>query len=332
LREHDKQMDGSTAPSEEDLTRGGRVAVVIPCLNEGPTIGGVVTAFRRHLPEAEILVFDNGSTDDTASAAAEAGAVVMSEKRRGKGYVVQAMFERVEADYFVMVDGDDTYPAERARALLEPVVRGEADMTIGSRIMRGSSSEIRFLNWVGNKFFKRVINTIFRTSLTDILSGYRCMNRRLVKSLPLFVKGFDVEAEITIKSLERGYRLVEVPVDLRPRVEGSHSKLRLLRDGLSILGTIFSLFRDYKPLTFFGGIGVVLFLLGLVPAGYLVFGRPLAEPGETILLFATLVLVIFAMVFVSVGLVLHTVNRRFQELEHLMRLSERETDTTMGEQ
>jgi glycosyltransferase involved in cell wall biosynthesis len=247
----------------------------------------------------------------------------MSEKRRGKGYVVQAMFQYVDAEYYIMVDGDDTYPAERVGALLEPVVSGEADMSIGSRIMAGSSSDIRFLNWIGNKFFKRVINSIFGTDLTDILSGYRCMNRRLVKSLPLFVKGFEVEAEITIKSLERGFRLVEVPVDLRRRGEGSFSKLHLLRDGLSILGTIFSLFRDYKPLTFFGGVGLVLLVAGTIPGAILVFGPEGAASGDNpFLLITTLTLTAFALVFISVGLILHTVNRRFQELEHLMRLSE----------
>jgi glycosyltransferase involved in cell wall biosynthesis len=324
-RKSDRSMGNSPGQtnSADDAEAPDRIAVVIPCLNEEPTIGRVVRAFSEHLPEAEIFVFDNGSSDDTAGVALEAGARVMSETRKGKGYAVQAMFQRVEADYYVMVDGDDTYPADRVRALVDPVVQGEADMSIGSRIMAGSSSDIKFLNWIGNKFFRRVINSIFRTDLTDILSGYRCMNRRLVKSLPLFVKGFDVEAEITIKSLERGFRLIEVPVDLRSRVEGSHSKLRLLRDGLSILGTIFSLFRDYKPLTFFGGVGLALLVAGFIPGAFLVFGRPgpLGE-GDPFLLITTLTLTAFALVFISVGLILHTVNRRFQELEHLMRLSE----------
>lgn len=315
------RLDQSNA--EADVDAFDRVVVVIPCLNEEPTVGDVVRAFRAQLPEAEIFVFDNGSTDNTSRVAVEAGAHVMSESRKGKGYAVQAMFQRVDADFYIMVDGDDTYPAERVGALLEPVVQGEADMSIGSRIMAGSSSEIKLLNWIGNKFFKRVINSIFRTDLTDILSGYRCMNRRLVKSLPLFVKGFEVEAEITIKSLERGFRLVEVPVDLRSRVEGSHSKLRILRDGLSILGTIFSLFRDYKPLTFFGGVGLAFLVAGFIPGAFLVFGR--SEPlgaGDPLLLISTLTLTAFSLVFISVGLILHTVNRRFQELEHLMRLSE----------
>jgi glycosyltransferase involved in cell wall biosynthesis len=314
---------------EADLGEAGRIAILIPCLNEELTVGNVVLAFRENLPDAEIFVFDNGSTDGTARVAADAGAVVISEKRRGKGYVVQAMFQRVDADYYIMVDGDDTYPADRVRALLAPVVRGEADMSIGSRIMAGSGSEIRFFNWIGNKFFKRVINSIFRTNLTDILSGYRCLNRRLVKGLPLFVKGFEVEAEITIKSLERGFQLIEVPVDLRSRVEGSHSKLHLLSDGLSILGTIFSLFRDYKPLTLFGGIGVVFFIAALAPGTYLVTGRSgVVDPGDPLLLIGTVILTVFAIVFASVGLILHTVNRRFQELEYLMRLSDRQGEYT----
>ncbi|HLC03344.1 MAG TPA: glycosyltransferase family 2 protein [Anaerolineales bacterium] len=305
------------------LDRPPRVAVVIPCLNEERTIAKVVQDFRAELPEADIVVFDNGSTDQTAEAAAEAGAILMSEKRRGKGFVVHAMFQKVDADIYIMVDGDDTYPADRARALLEPVWRGEADMAIGSRIMAESSSEIKFLNWIGNNFFRRVINLIFRTNLTDILSGYRCMNRRLVKSLPLFVKGFEVEAEITIKSLERGFRLVEVPVDLRSRMEGSASKIRVLRDGLSILGTIFSLFRDYKPLTFFGSLGLMFLGLGLIPGAYAAFGAPaLLQTLPLSSLMVSIALILIGTLFISVGLILHTVNRRFQEMEHLLQLSD----------
>jgi glycosyltransferase involved in cell wall biosynthesis len=309
--------------------RPPRIVVVIPCLNEEKTIAKVVRDFRAELPEAQVVVFDNGSTDDSARVAGKAGALVLLEKRKGKGYVVQAIFQQIDADIYLMVDGDDTYPADRARALLEPVGRGDADMAIGSRIMAGSSSEFMFLNWVGNEFFRRVINLIFRTSLTDILSGYRCMNRRLVKSLPLFVKGFEVEAEITIKSLERGFRLVEVPVNLRSRVEGSASKLHLLRDGLSILGTIFSLFRDYKPLTFFGCVGLAILVAALALRGFAGLGATeSAVLGTSIPLFMAISLGLVAVIFISVGLILHTVNRRFQELEHLLRLN----DTQPGNQ
>lgn len=299
------------------------ITVIIPCLNEEKTIAKVVQDFHTALPEADLIVFDNGSTDQTARVASEAGATVLVEKRRGKGFVVQAMFQRVDTDIYVMVDGDDTYPVEKVRSLIEPVLKGDADMVIGSR-MAESKSEFRRINWLGNIFFQNIINAIFGTHLTDILSGYRCMNRKLIKSLPLFVKGFEIEAEITIKSLERGFRLAEVPVSLRSRMEGSHSKIRILGDGLRILGTIFSLFRDYKPLTFFGSLGLTSVILGLIPAAKLALTPErewLTAQIPNILISFSLILI--GMLFIAVGLVLHTVNRRFQEMEHFMRLREK---------
>jgi len=231
------------------------------------------------------------------------------------------MFQKVDADIYVIVDGDDTYPAGRLGALMEPVLRGEADMSIGSRTLPESHSEFKLLNRVGNKFFQGVLSWVFGSRLTDVLSGYRCMNRSLVKSLPLFAKGFEIEAEITIKALERGFRLVEVPVDLSARAEGSFSKIRVFRDGFRILGTIFSLFRDYKPLTFFGSIGLGFVALALIPGTYAFLGDPGAVQA---LRFApatlSIGLALIGMLFVAVGLVLHTVDRRFQELEHFMRV------------
>lgn len=296
-------------------------AVLIPCLNEAQSIAKVVQDFREQLPEAQVYVFDNGSTDETAAIAAAAGARVLAEARRGKGRVVQAMFAQVDADVYVMVDGDDTYPAAAVRSLMAPVISGAADMSIGSRIDARTNRGLRPLNYAGNLFFQWLINFIFGTRLTDILSGYRCMNRRLVKSLPLFVTGFEIEAELTIKSLERGYRLSEVPVTLRDRGEGSRSKIRIVRDGLRILGTIFALFRDYKPLTFFGSAGLVMILLAVIPGlraiiGFLETG--LVEHFPSAILAVGMVLT--GLLFITVGLILHTLNRRFQELEHLMRV------------
>jgi len=305
--------------------KGNRITVIIPCLNEETTIAKVVGDFKRVLPSAETIVFDNGSTDRTAQFAAQAGAEVITEKRRGKGFVVQAMFQKVEANIYVMVDGDDTYPAGRLGALLEPVLRGEADMSIGSRTMLESNSEFKLLHRIGNRFFQGVLSWVFGSHLTDILSGYRCMSRRLVKSLPLFAKGFEIEAEITIKSLQRGFSLVEVPVDLTSRAEGSYSKIRVLRDGLRILGTIFSLFRDYKPLTFFGSVGLGLVATGLVPAAYAFLSdRQVVQALRFSLEILSLGLVLIGIMFIAVGLILHTVDRRFQELEHFLRVPDRQ--------
>ena len=298
-----------------------RIVLLIPCLNEEYAIGKVIHDFRQALPEAEIIVFDNHSTDRTRQAASEAGADgVYFENRRGKGFVVQTMFRNIDADIYLMVDGDDTYPAERVRALLQPVLDDEADMTIGSRIA-GANSQFQRINWLGNAFFLGLINTLFHARLTDILSGYRAMNRKLVKSLPLFERGFGIEAEMTIKALERGFRLQEVPVDLRKRMEGSYSKIRIVRDGLRILVTIFTLFRDYKPLTFFGGLGLTFLICGSALSVWAV-ELFMETVNSSHLLLALLggMGVISGILIGAVGLVLHTINRRFQEMEHFTSL------------
>jgi glycosyltransferase involved in cell wall biosynthesis len=308
--------------SAEDKKDIPEIAVIIPCYNEELTIGKVVTDFKRELPQAEIFVFDNASTDNTAKLAAETGATVMYERRRGKGFVVQSMFQKVEADIYIMVDGDDTYPADRVHSLIEPVANGDIDMCVGSRIAQRSQSEFRPLNWFGNKFYQVAINMVFGATLTDILSGYRCMSRRFVKGVPLFVTGFEVETEITIKALERGYQLVEVPVDLRARPAGSHSKIRITQDGIKILWTILALLRDYKPLTFFGVLGLFIIAIGLIPGSlalrdYFFAG---AAPQIAPALLATGLVLTGVLVFIA-GVILHTINRRFQELEYQLRLT-----------
>lgn len=300
------------------------VAVLIPCLNEEMTIGKVVRELRQVLPEAEIVVIDNDSDDRTVEEASAAGARILVERRRGKGYAVQTAFQGVDADAYLMVDGDDTYPAGRAPDLLAPILHDEADMVVGSRLTASSVSRFRLANRLGNEFYRRAVNLTFGTRLSDILSGYRCLNRKMVKGLPLFVTGFEVEAELTIKSLERGYRIVEVPVDLGLRPSGSRSKIRIVQDGFRILATILALFRDYKPLTFFGGLGLVLLVGGAV-AGLAAFhsGTMASAPFGPLPILATALLIAGGSLL-AVGLVLHTVNRRFQELERYVRLLARE--------
>jgi glycosyltransferase involved in cell wall biosynthesis len=305
-------------------TGRGRVAILIPCYNEAATIGTVVRSFREALPDAAVYVFDNRSTDGTAQAARGAGASVIDEPRRGKGHVVQSMFRSVEADIYVMVDGDDTYPAGVVEALIAPVRAGEADMVIGSRLHRASHSHLRPLNRLGNAFFRALLGLLFGVRLTDLLSGYRSFSRRLVRTVPLFGGGFETEAEMTIKALHRGFRVREVPVDLTERPAGSHSKIRLLRDGVLILTTILALARDYKPLTFFGGLGLFLVAAGVVP-GIRVVSHWSPEHLPMALLAAVLVLA--GVVTGVAGLVLHTVARHFQELDlHLQATSERDDD------
>jgi glycosyltransferase involved in cell wall biosynthesis len=288
-----------------------RTAVLIPCYNEALTVGDVVRAFRSELPTAQIHVFDNNSTDGTATVASEAGAIVTTERRQGKGYVIQTMFRKVDADVYIMVDGDGTYPAASVHRLLEPILQDEADMVVGSRLHPSSSSSFKAANLFGNKLIRWLLQLIFRVRLTDVLSGYRAFNRNFVKSIPLFGGGFEIETELTIKALQRGYRIEEVAVNLEDRPKGSFSKIHIVRDGFLILNTILALFRDTKPLTFFGISGLLLISGGGIAtiAGFTTAG----------------ILFIFTgVLFLLSGLTLHTIVRRFQEFDHQLRLLEME--------
>lgn len=304
----------------------GSIAILIPCYNEALTIGEVVRSFSAQVPTADIYVFDNNSSDGTAEEARRSGAIVSFEQRQGKGYVVQSMFRRVDADVYVMVDGDGTYPAEAIDSLIAPILRGEADMVVGSRWHADSHSEFKQLNRWGNRLVLGALNSIFKVNLTDILSGYRAFSRSFVKSLPLFGGGFEIETELTIKAVARGYRILEMPVRLTHRPEGSHSKIRFFRDGLIILNTILALFRDYKPLTFFGSIGLALLTIALLSGLLAVFGFSGSRNGPRMYAAVLAVaLVLCGLLSFTVGLVLHSIARRSQEFEHhLLLLADRQ--------
>jgi hypothetical protein len=309
------------APSEKTANAAGTIAVLIPCYNEELTITKVIKDFREELPQADIYVFDNNSTDQTAKRALRAGAKVYREKRQGKGYVVQSMFREVDADIYIMVDGDGTYPASVVHKLIAPIARGEADVVVGSRLQDECVSQFKVWNRLGNKFFLLLLNLTFQVRLTDMLSGYRVFSREFVKRIPIFGGGFEIETELTIKALERGYRIVEVPAGLGKRPTGSYSKIRILRDGVIIVNTILALLRDYKPLTFFGfgaailgGLGVVLGLI--VVAEFLETGFVSHVPTAIM----AVGLVLSGMLSGAVGFIVHTVVRRFQEFDHQLRL------------
>ena len=293
-----------------------RIAVLIPCYNEELTIAEVVGDFRRKLPRAEIYVFDNNSADKTVEKARAAGALVRFERRQGKGYVVQSMFRQVNADVYVMVDGDATYNPEEVHELIAPILRDEADMVVGSRLHGAAESEFKALNRFGNRLFLKILNTLFKAKITDMLSGYRAFNRRFVKTVPLFGGGFETETELTIKALQRGFRVVEVPARLVSRPEGSFSKIRIAQDGVRILGMIFSLLRDYKPLTFFGAAGLLLIALGFIPGGIVIaeFLRTGLVPRLPSAVLAV-GMVLSGMLLITIGLILHTIARRSQEFE-----------------
>ncbi len=306
-----------------------RVAVLIPCHNEAQTISEVVRDFSKNCPQARIYVYDNASTDNTLEVARRAGALVGRECRRGKGYVMRTMFRQIDADIYVMVDGDGTYPAERIGDLIGPVANGDADMVIGARLAPGSEPGFTLPRLLGNRLFRYLVSAIFRIEISDLLSGYRALNRRVAKTLPFLSHGFEIETELTVKCLVRGYQVGEVPVELSPRPTGSQSKIRIFRDGLLIFQTIFALLRDYKPLTAFGSLGLVVMASGLVP-GFLVIdeflrtGEILRTPSAIL----SVGLVLSGLFVGFMGLVLHTIARRFQELDHqLQRVSEHQFDS-----
>jgi glycosyltransferase involved in cell wall biosynthesis len=223
----------------DDIDR--RIAVLIPCLNEEATIGLVVKKFKAVLPGAALYVVDYKSTDDTERVAREAGAVVMRETRCGKGHAVRKPFREVEADRYILVDGDDTYPAEDAPRLLQPILDNEADIVVVTRPGTAVRSDIRWINRIGNRLLLGTLNLVFGMRLTDLLSGYRIMTREYVKQAPVLASGFELETELSILAFERGFRTVEIPVRLRNRPVGSHSKIRVWGDGVRILAVIFAL-------------------------------------------------------------------------------------------
>jgi len=220
-----------------------KLAVLIPCFNEEVTIADVITEFRSALPRADIYVFDNNSGDRSVRRATDAGAHVVHEPRRGKGHVLQSMFRTVEADVYVLVDGDGTYSAAAVQSLLEPILRGRADMVVGSRLHPAATSEFDVLNRWGNRFFVLFSKVFLGISVTDLLSGYRAFTRAVVQDIRLTSEEFEVDTEFTIKTIRARFRVVEVPVNLRRRPPGSHSKIRPSRDGLAIVRTLLALRR-----------------------------------------------------------------------------------------
>lgn len=246
--------------------RGTGVAVLIPCYNEAATIAKVVGDFRTALPEATIYVYDNASTDDTAAVAAAAGAVVRHESRQGKGNVVRSMFRDIDADYYLMVDGDDTYPAQVAQQLLVPIIDGDADMVVGDRISNGSydNQNGRRFHKFGNNLVRWLIRLLYGHAPHDVMTGYRAFSRAFVKTMPVMSQGFQIETEISIWAVDHRWRVIDVPVDYRDRPEGSESKLSTFTDGMLVLAAIVSLFRDYRPMAFFGWVSVILIALGLI--------------------------------------------------------------------
>jgi len=241
-----------------------KIAVLIPCYNEEKTIRQVVTDFKEVLPDATIYVYDNNSTDRTVEIAKEAGATVCYEYQQGKGNVIRSMFRQIDADCYLMIDGDDTYPAKHAREMVDLVLEKGVDMVIGDRLSSTYFEENKrpFHNF-GNKLVRYLINFIWKAKVKDIMTGYRAFSRPFVKMFPVMSGGFEIETEMTIHALDKRFFLKEIKIDYRDRPEGSFSKLDTHRDGIKVIKTIFSLFKEYSPLKFFGWIAAFLLLIAV---------------------------------------------------------------------
>ena len=239
-----------------------KIAVLVPCYNEAQTIAKVVTDFKAALPEAVIYVYDNNSTDNTAELARNAGAVVRYEHQQGKGNVVRRMFQEIEAECYVMADGDDTYPAHNAPALVRHVLEGQADMVVGDRLSATYFTENKrpFHNF-GNSLVRWCINHIFKSDIKDVMTGYRAFSYRFVKTFPVVSHGFEIETEMTIHAITMNMLVKNELVDYRDRPEGSVSKLNTVSDGIKVLMTIFNLFRNYKPMQFFSVLALILLII-----------------------------------------------------------------------
>jgi len=303
-----------------------RVAVLVPCFNEEAAVATVVADFRKALPAAEIFVYDNNSTDRTIEVARAAGAEVRSERRQGKGHVVRRMFADIDADIYVLVDGDATYDAPSAPRMIDRLVSDHLDMVVGFRVDQ-SVAAYRPGHRTGNRMLTSFLSAVFGHDFKDVLSGYRVFSRRFVKSFPVLSDGFEIETELSVHALELALPVSEIETPYYARPEGSVSKLNTWRDGFRILGTILKLYRSEKPLRFFTAIGIILALLSIALAipviiTYLEVGLVPRLPTAVL----SMGLMIVAILSISSGLVLDTVTRGRREMKLLAYLSQPDID------
>ena len=243
-----------------------RVVVLIPCFNEEMTIGRVISDFKDVLGNVDIYVYDNNSSDRTLEVSKESGAIVKRESRQGKGNVIRRMFRDIDADAYILVDGDDTYPACFSLEMIKLVLEDGIDMVIGDRLSNGAYAKEnkRGFHGFGNSLVKNLINSIFKSDINDIMTGYRCFSKKFVKTNAIMSKGFQIETELTIKALVYRYYISQIVIDYRDRPIGSHSKLSTFKDGFKVLVTLFDLCKGYKPLLFFGSISLIFLVMGII--------------------------------------------------------------------
>ncbi len=296
-----------------------KIAVLIPCYNESKTIKKVVNDYKKVLPDADIYVYDNNSKDKTDEIAKKAGAIVKYEYKQGKGNVIRSMFRQIDADCYLMIDGDDTYPAENAVEMCNYILEGKADMVIGDRLSSTYFTENKrpFHNF-GNKIVRFLINKLFNNNVRDIMTGYRAFSYEFVKSFPVLSKGFEIETEMTIHAVDKNFRLVEVPVTYRDRPEGSVSKLNTYKDGFKVLKTIATLFKEYKPAMFFSIVALILALISIA------FGTPVfieyfktgLVPRYPTLIFSGFLMMLAALLWIC-GIILQVIVKKHKQLFEL---------------
>ncbi len=297
-----------------------KIAVLIPCYNESKTIEKVVKDYKKVLPEADIYVYDNNSNDNTDKIASKAGAIVKYEYKQGKGNVIRTMFKDIDADCYLMIDGDDTYPSENAREMCNYILEGKADMVIGDRLSSTYFTENKrpFHNF-GNRLVRGLINSLFKSNIRDIMTGYRAFSYDFVKTFPVLSKGFEIETEMTIHALDKNFLLKEIPITYRDRPAGSVSKLNTYSDGFKVLKTIARLFKEYKPTIFFSIISLVFLIISLV------FGIPVFSeyfktglvPRFPTLIFSGFMLIISILMFIC-GVILEVVVKKHRQLFELV--------------
>lgn len=296
-----------------------KIAVLIPCYNESVTIEKVIRDYKEALPEAVIYVYDNNSSDGTDKLAENAGAVVRYEYRQGKGNVIRSMFREVEAECYLMIDGDDTYPAENARQMCDLILQKKADMVIGDRLSSTYFEENKrpFHN-IGNLLVRGLINRLFHSNVRDIMTGYRSFSYEFVKGFPVISKGFEIETEMTIHALDKNFLLKEIPVTYRDRPDGSVSKLNTVSDGLKVLKTIGSLFKEYKPFVFFSLVALVLFLVSMgffLPVLFEYFKTGLVAKFPTLIV-SGVIATMALLIWVS-GIILQVIAKKHRQLYEL---------------
>lgn len=305
------------------MKKNKKIAVLIPCYNESKTIKKVVEDYKKALPEADIYVYDNNSSDHTDEIARKAGAIVKYEYRQGKGNVIRSMFKDIDADCYLMIDGDDTYPAENAKEMCDLILGKKADMVIGDRLSSTYFTENKrpFHNF-GNRLVRGLINFLFESDVRDIMTGYRAFSYEFVKTFPVLSKGFEIETEMTIHALDKNFLLKEVKVGYRDRPAGSVSKLNTYRDGFRVLKTIGRLFKEYKPTIFFSLLSLLFLIISFA------FGIPVfAEYFKTGLVsrYPTLIfsgfMLMIAIILFACGLILEVVVKKHRQLFELMLIN-----------